>query len=100
MIRFVKSVLDLTNPVWYNRFDFLRRNYFDMSDLISTEEAGKILGFSRQWVAHLLRVGELKGQKIGANWAVLKSSVDKYKEESQKGDTEQNEDDSSGSPGG
>jgi excisionase family DNA binding protein len=49
-----------------------------MDKLLTTNEVGEILGCSRQWVAHLLRAGELEGRKLGPNWVVSQESVERY----------------------
>jgi excisionase family DNA binding protein len=50
----------------------------DLRDFITTEDAASMLQFHVEHVRRLLREGDLKGEKIGTAWLVLKTSVDEY----------------------
>jgi excisionase family DNA binding protein len=53
----------------------------DLRDFVTTEEAARILQFHVEHVRRLLREGDLKGEKIGTAWLVLKKSVEDYQEQ-------------------
>lgn len=53
----------------------------DLRDFVITEEAARILQFHVEHVRRLLREGDLKGEKIGTAWLVLKKSVEDYQEQ-------------------
>jgi len=55
----------------------------DLRDFITTEEAARILQFHVEHVRRLLREGDLKGEKIGTAWLVLKKSVEEYIKETE-----------------
>jgi len=55
----------------------------DLRDFVTTEEAARILQFHVEHVRRLLREGDLKGEKIGTAWLVLKKSVEKYIKETE-----------------
>lgn len=42
---------------------------------ISVKEAADIMGYSRMHVVRLIQSGEIKAEKIGRSYAVLKSSI-------------------------
>jgi excisionase family DNA binding protein len=46
--------------------------------LISTELAAEISGFSQGHIRHLLRTGEMKGEKLGRDWFTTKEAVREY----------------------
>lgn len=48
------------------------------NEIITTKEAAEILEITQEAVARLLRVGKIKGQKLGRDWVVFKSSVEEY----------------------
>ncbi|HOY51436.1 MAG TPA: helix-turn-helix domain-containing protein [Prolixibacteraceae bacterium] len=50
----------------------------DLRDFITPEEAARMLGFHVEHVRRLLREGDLKGEKIGKAWLVLRKSVEDY----------------------
>ena len=45
---------------------------------LSTEEAAEVMGYSRQHVRVLIHEGRLKGDRVGKNWLVSRSSVQDY----------------------
>jgi hypothetical protein len=49
-----------------------------VDELISTNEAASISGFSQEHIALLLRKGEIWGKKIGRNWVTTKRAVQEY----------------------
>ena len=53
----------------------------DLRDFITTEDAAHMLHFHVEHVRRLLREGDLKGEKIGTAWLVLKKSVEDYQEQ-------------------
>lgn len=53
----------------------------DLKEFVTTEEAACILQFHVEHVRRLLREGDLKGEKIGVAWLVLKNSVKEYQEQ-------------------
>ena len=55
----------------------------DLRDFVTTEEAARILQFHVEHVRRLLREGDLKGEKIGTAWLVLKKSVEDYIKETE-----------------
>ncbi len=55
----------------------------DLRDFITTEDAADMLKFHVEHVRRLLREGDLKGEKIGTAWLVLKKSVDEYIKETE-----------------
>jgi excisionase family DNA binding protein len=55
----------------------------DLRDFITTENAAHMLKFHVEHVRRLLREGDLKGEKIGTAWLVLKKSVDEYIKETE-----------------
>jgi excisionase family DNA binding protein len=50
-----------------------------MSDSITSVEAARLLGKTRQWVAELCRRGLLDCQRIGRDWVINRESVEQYK---------------------
>ena len=56
----------------------------DLRDFITTEDAAHILNFHVEHVRRLLREGDLKGEKIGTAWLVLKKSVEEYQEQNKE----------------
>jgi len=55
-----------------------------MGKLISTVQAARLLGFTRQYVGELLREGELRGIKLERQWVVDEDDVIKYKKQKDK----------------
>lgn len=55
----------------------------DLRDFIITEEAARMLEFHVEHVRRLLREGDLKGEKIGTAWLVLRESVEEYIKETE-----------------
>jgi excisionase family DNA binding protein len=53
----------------------------DLKEFITAEEAARLLGFHVVHVRRMLREGDLKGEKIGKTWLVLRKSVDDYIEQ-------------------
>ena len=45
---------------------------------ITTSEAARIIGVSRDHVSYLLRTGQLRGKKFARDWMVAKNSVEEY----------------------
>ena len=43
--------------------------------LVSTAEACKVSGFSREYIARLLREGRIEGVKLGHDWLVYEDSL-------------------------
>ena len=56
----------------------------DLKDFITTEEAARILQFHVEHVRRLLREGDLKGEKIGTAWLVLKKSIEDCQEQNKE----------------
>ncbi len=56
----------------------------DLKDFVTTKEAAQMLQFHVEHVRRLLREGDLKGEKIGAAWLVLKKSVKDYQEQNKE----------------
>jgi len=50
----------------------------DLKEFITTEEASQLLDFHVVHVRRMLREGDLKGEKVGHTWLVLRKSVDDY----------------------
>lgn len=48
------------------------------ADFISSKEAARKLGYTRQHVGRLVREGKLAGHKIGRDWMVKETSVKEY----------------------
>lgn len=61
--------IDLSGLEWFSRED----------RLMSTQEAAKTLGVSRQYVTKLVREGKVKASRAGRDWLVLRSSLEKLK---------------------
>jgi excisionase family DNA binding protein len=55
----------------------------DLRDFITTEDAARMLNFHVEHVRRLLREGDLKGEKIGKTWLVLRKSVEEYIKETE-----------------
>ena len=55
----------------------------DLRDFITTEDAARMLNFHVEHVRRLLREGDLKGEKIGTTWLVLRKSVEEYIKETE-----------------
>ncbi len=49
-----------------------------LNSYLSTEEAAKTLGYTRQHIRVLIYEGRLKGERIGKSWLVSRSSVEDY----------------------
>lgn len=52
----------------------------DIPDLVSTTEAGEVLGISKQMVSHWYRKGVLPGQPVGRNVVFLRRKVEVLQE--------------------
>ncbi|TSC87231.1 MAG: cell wall surface anchored protein [Parcubacteria group bacterium Gr01-1014_8] len=52
--------------------------FFDGVRYISAQEAATSLGFSRDYIARLARIGKVKGRQIGKNWYVEFRSVQTF----------------------
>jgi len=52
--------------------DMAEHSYFN------TEEAAEILGYSRQHIAMLIRLGRLPGDKFGRDWLIPSVAVQEY----------------------
>ena len=53
-------------------------------DLITPEEAGKLLKITARWVRELVIRGLIQGQKVGRQWVVSRQSVLDYLEQKKK----------------
>ena len=51
--------------------------------IITTKQAAQILGMTQENVARLLRIGRLEGTRLGRDWAVYRSSVEDYREQTE-----------------
>jgi excisionase family DNA binding protein len=49
-----------------------------MKDLISAEEAARLLSVSKRWLIELINRGLIEAQKVGSVWVVSKQSVLDY----------------------
>lgn len=49
-------------------------------DLINSQEAARMLGKTRQWVAELCRRGMLQCTRIGRDWVISRQSVLDYRD--------------------
>lgn len=50
----------------------------DLLEYITTEEAAKKLEYHVEHVRRMLREGDLRGEKVGRTWLVLRQSVRDY----------------------
>jgi excisionase family DNA binding protein len=50
-----------------------------MPELIDAKKAADILDVTSRWVTELLRTGRIKGQKVGNQWVVSRTEVERYK---------------------
>jgi excisionase family DNA binding protein len=48
------------------------------TDYVSSQDAADRLGYTRQHVRRLIRQKRLDGRKVGRDWIVLASSVERY----------------------
>lgn len=55
------------------------------SDIISTTEAARILGYTRQYVSELIRAGKLPAQMVGNSWVLRLADVMEYQAQQKKG---------------
>lgn len=63
----------------------------DRRQLISTLEAAEISGFTQRHVRHLLRTGEIWGQKLGRDWFTTSKAVREYLARDRKPGPKRNE---------
>ena len=49
-----------------------------LSEVITTAEAARLLGYTPQHVRRLVRDGRLEGTKIGRDWVILRDSISAY----------------------
>lgn len=49
-----------------------------MTDLITSADAAKQLGYTVQHIRRLVRQGTLLGEKMGRDWVVQQSSVEEF----------------------
>ncbi len=54
------------------------RDMAEISEYLSTTEAGEVAGMSRQQIQWLVRRGTLLGCKVGRNWLVYRPSLSAY----------------------
>lgn len=52
-----------------------------IGEFISTKEAADLTGYTRQYVANLVKGGKVQGKLIGARWLVLRQSILNYRKE-------------------
>jgi len=50
----------------------------NLEGLISSNEAAELSGLSQGHIRHLLRIGEMKGRKLGRDWFTTKQAVREY----------------------
>lgn len=50
-----------------------------MTEILKPSDAAKELGFSPQWVTHLLRQKKLKGQRLGSQWVIARDDLEDFK---------------------
>ena len=50
-----------------------------MDEIMTTQEAAKLLGIAQGSVSRLIRNGTLKGEWFGSVWMVHRDSVEEYK---------------------
>jgi len=48
-------------------------------EFYTSDQAAEELGCSGRWVRHLLKIGELKGHKVGRNWIITRDDLEEYK---------------------
>lgn len=48
------------------------------NEIITTKEAAKIAGRSRDQILYLLRHGIIKGKKMGRDWLTTREEVERY----------------------
>lgn len=48
-----------------------------MTEVITCEEAARLLGYTVQHVRRLVRDGKLQGVKLGRDWVLSRDSVDR-----------------------
>ena len=56
----------------------------EKKDIMRVDEAADLLGKHPDTVRSLLRKGELPGRKIGREWIMLKSELEKFLKESEQ----------------
>lgn len=50
-----------------------------MNKLITSAQAAKQLGFSADYIRHLILEGKIKAEKIGRNWVLYPSAIKNIK---------------------
>lgn len=50
-----------------------------LADYISTKEAAELTGYTRQYIANLLKNGKVQGRMVGNRWLVLRQSILDYR---------------------
>jgi len=50
----------------------------NQNDYYTSKEAGKILGFSHDYIRRLIREGKVRGEKLGTCWIIYKREVEKF----------------------
>lgn len=61
--------IDLSGLEWYSKED----------RLMSTVQAAKALGVSRQYVTKIVREGKVKGRRVGRGWLISQSTLEQFK---------------------
>ena len=55
-----------------------------MKDHVSSKEAAALIGCTMGRIRQLCRAGTLKGERVGRDWIVLKSSAEAYRDSAKR----------------